>query len=445
MRNLTVILGMLTFLALIASLSATNKPLTYSFPSYNPNFPPPPGYPNPFSLSQDYPSNYDQGTVYPWQTIDFKQDPISYIETVLKYCLEGNTDVDFVVQNNTIRKWYHVPWLHDDSRKAGNGREYIHGLTRERATPIKELSNGQKVPLENWAIGFYNIPGGYTIGKIWANGTPSVQGNEFPEGTCTFKLLFTDATTDKVPFLTGTKEWTANIYPCDPVKCPSRTNRTVRLLQIDIAVKDKRSTKTGWVFGTYIYDGSNNGATVWDRMVPVGLSWGDDSDVSDMINTSGSFLNPKLTETFLNSTLILPANGGENGNKAFMKHFGLGGRLNGPVDNPISSCISCHGRAANLQNGQAASTGNFSSTIAAYSLKDFKTYFSTVPPGNGNLDQNRKAFVQTDYSLQLATGIRNFYQHRYVNSTAQPHELRAIKKQKTAPVPNLPLITRGGN
>ena len=47
---------------------------------------------------------------------------------VLAYCLEGNTGIDFKVQNNTVRHWYHAPWLH----YGANGREWHHGLTGER-------------------------------------------------------------------------------------------------------------------------------------------------------------------------------------------------------------------------------------------------------------------------------------------------------------------------
>ncbi len=430
--------------ACISLMGLKEKPNHFNFPSYNPNYPPPAGYANPFSLSQDYPDSFDANATYPWQTIDFHTNPMGYIKSVLKYDLEGNVDVDFVVQHNAVRKWYHAPWLHDDSRHAGNGREYIHGLTRERATPVGELDEKQDVPLENWAIGFYNEPGGYTIGQVWKNGSPAIGAAAFPEGTTAFKLLFTDATPDKVRFLQGSKEWTANIYLCDRSKCNERVNRTVRLLQVDIAVKDKRSLKTGWVFGTFVYDGFAPGATIWDRLVPVGLTWGDDTGVPDMINTAGSFVNPKLKETFLNPALVKSAANSDPGS-AYMHHFGLGGRLNGPVDNPSSSCNSCHGRAANLLNGQAASMGNFSTAITAYPLSDFEKYFTTIRSGNGQIIQGGKTFIQSDYSLQLTDGIRNYYQHQYVIANKNSPTNPATGKKEAKPAPNLKLVTRDGN
>ena len=59
------------------------------------------------------------------------------------------------------------------------------------------------------------------------------------------------------------------VQPEDPTKEPDPAVRVtnapnnVRLLQVDIAVKDKRSTATGWIWGTfmYIYD-KKSGKTV---------------------------------------------------------------------------------------------------------------------------------------------------------------------------------------
>ena len=97
---------------------------------------------------------------------DFKTDYAGYMNAVLQYCIEGNLDIDFKVQDNKVRKWYHAPWLHYGT----NGREYHRGLTRERNVPAKELLPTQDVDIENWAVGFYNAPGGYTIGKVWLSG-----------------------------------------------------------------------------------------------------------------------------------------------------------------------------------------------------------------------------------------------------------------------------------
>lgn len=160
------------------------------FPSYDPNFPPPLNAKKIFQLSQDYPKTFNVET-YPWQSIDFKTNPNDYIKSVLTYCLEGNIEVDFRGQFNKVRKWYHAPWMHDDGRLNGGGREYINGLTRERGTPEFEIHDKQDVRLENWAVGMYNSPGGFTIGNVWSspNAKPDPTKANFPEGTSFIQII----------------------------------------------------------------------------------------------------------------------------------------------------------------------------------------------------------------------------------------------------------------
>ena len=76
----------------------------------------------------------------------------------------------------------------------------------------------------------------------------------FPEGTVAFKLLFTMAAKDQVPYLDGAPEWIADTERSNDAN--QIRNNKVRLLQIDIAVKDNRSSEGGWVFGTFQFDNS---------------------------------------------------------------------------------------------------------------------------------------------------------------------------------------------
>ena len=120
------------------------------------------------------------------------------------------------------------------------------------------------------------------------------------QNTVTFKLLFTDAPVDKVPFLRDSVEWLANVYPDTRYNQP-RIDKTMRLLQVDIAVKDPRaSAESGWVFGTFIYDAGSPGNSAWKRLVPVGIAWGDDSEEMRRFNESGVFLNHYLDDTRVN-------------------------------------------------------------------------------------------------------------------------------------------------
>ncbi|ALN90947.1 hypothetical protein [Lysobacter gummosus] len=387
------------------------------FPSYDPHYPPPPGARDVFQLSQDYPTTFADDT-FPWMAIDFKAFPTEYLRSVLDYCLEGNVDVDFKVQNNRVRKWYHAPWLHDDGAQFGGGREWRRGLTRERMARPLDLHRKQTERAQNWAVGFYNDRGAVSLGKVWrtADGRPDPSKSTFADNSVACKLLFTDASTAQIPYLSRTKTWTANIYPDVNYNKP-RVDRTVRLLQLDVAVKDPRmADTTGWVFGTFIYDGGAPGPTVWDRMIPVGASWGDDLPVRTDANRDGVFVNTALTQARITSSLV-ERTGWNYGNRAYVMHHGLGGRLNGPIDSPVSSCISCHGRAGTYAGPTASKRGQpmvmavFSAAKpSVYPMAQFDEFFKPIPGGSHIETQTGDRYMTTDYSLQLSAGIRNYYQ-----------------------------------
>jgi hypothetical protein len=161
-----------------------------------------------FILSQDFPQTQPAPETHPWATIDFRTAPEAYLNAILAYCLEGNLEVDFVGQNNPIRKWYHAPWLH----YGNNGREFVKGLTRERSSRPFELSPLQTATYRNFAVGLYNAPGGWTIGKVWKDPVaPNTENVLFPEDTVTFKLLFTTAPESIGTYLVGAPEWVADI------------------------------------------------------------------------------------------------------------------------------------------------------------------------------------------------------------------------------------------
>jgi hypothetical protein len=283
----------LAIVAISAAIKYCCNNCQYKFPSYSEGHPPPTGT-DPtqiFALSQDYPQTLPT-EIRPWTAFNFISDPQGYAQSVLQYSLEGNIAVDFKGQNNPVRKWYHAPWLHAGE----NGREFRHGLTRERNSRVGELHPSQTSQVFTWAVGMLNPLGGYALGQVWpkCGGEPKPDMATSPEGTVACKLIFTTATTTEVPYIQGAFEWTANI---GAIGSP-RTDRTVRLLQIDIAVKDHRSP-IGWVFGTFVYDGANPAPSPWDRFALVGLSWGNDPTVTSMMNTAGAYLNPSLTESYI--------------------------------------------------------------------------------------------------------------------------------------------------
>lgn len=342
-----------------------------------------------FRLSQDYKDAQPEGS-YPWQAIDFKTQPEAYAKAVYAYALEGNIGVDWDVQNNSIRKWYHAPWMHYGVK----GREFIRGMTRERTTPRPkvgeegELGPLQKSCFQNWAVSFFNPAGGKVVGDVWADPElPDPGAALFPEGTVAAKLLFTAATVDEVPYLRDTFEWEANVndIPATDLDCREnarRKPRQMRLLQIDISVRDQRADdSTGWVFMTFTYDNEAAGISPWDRMVLVGLMWGNDPDLTKAKFDAGQ----RVKETWINPGLNTP------------QHLGFLGRLNGPVDNPASACLSCHGTAQIPVRSSMTPNVNMSDPL-------FMKWFSNVRAG----DSFDKRSIGTDYSLQISIGIQNY-------------------------------------
>lgn len=340
---------------------------------------PPAGWTGPvFHLRQDYPQTLPPTGSRPWTSISFKTKPNDYLKAVLGYALEGNKEVDFVVQNNATRGWYHAPWMH-----AGpSGREFIHGLTHERSSRPRELHPNQTSTFDNWAVSVYNPRGGYTLGRVWKDpDSPNPSAAKFPVGSVSIKLIFTEATVAQVPYLAGSVEWQADVNRASG----SGPRPTLRLLQVDVAVRDSRATSTtGWVFGTFVYDGNAPGATPWDRLVPIGLMWGNDPT---LVGTTQA-----LKETRINADLEIP------------QHLGFEKRVNGPIDNPRSSCLSCHSTAQIQPDLSKASRDAIPAANA--SLQTLRLYFRNVKSG---VPFDAGA-LSLDYSLQLQNGIANWAQ-----------------------------------
>jgi len=336
-----------------------------------------------FKLAQDYPSSAP-ADARPWLKIDPYAEPGPYLQAVLDYFYEGNlranVEDSFDPALNSVRGWYNAPW----QDRGLNGREFVHGLTRERTSAPGELAPQQTQQWNNYAVGFYNAPGGVTIGKVWAkHGSPNADLASMPEGTVAAKLLFTTAPVEQVPYLKASPEWQAYVYanPNDPTPQATspRAILKVRLLQIDIAVKDSRAKETGWIFGTFVYGGgpghalSSSATADWRYVFPVGVMWGNDPGYSGSGNLTQTWLNPQVK----------------------MPHVGYQGRLNGPVDNPVSSCMSCHSTAELPQGQMVPGKGD-----------DVARWFRNIPSGTP-FDAGRKPL---DYSLQLEVGLVNFLQ-----------------------------------
>ena len=324
---------------------------------------PPAGWSGPvFELSHDYPASHpgkcpEEVCGWLYRDVDFSSTswaPVweAYLGSILSYVREGQT-LDPSGWNTDVAgetRWYHVPWMAFDPKV---GREFIHGMTNERTAKTSDLLGmphslpnvpGNQDQFETWAFGVYNPWGGYAFGASWAaDGTPITTGDcssppydgcqaaglPFSEGTLVAKLLFTTATPDIVGYLEGSPTWQANRHTvtggCE------RAPQDVRLVQMDVAVVDERSP-TRWIYGTYGYNGTIDSTDPWDRMSPLGVQWGSDPAAFPGVS------DPKATT--ISQTALAPID--------IYEHFGCGGRLAGPVDNQLASCMSCHG------NGYAA-------------------------------------------------------------------------------------------
>lgn len=296
-----------------------------------------------FRLKADFPKIKPGEIPAFLKDINFMTQPLDYLLAVRDYAFEGNLP-DWDPYNNKVRSWYHIPWLHPttvgpNAYPPNGGTEGFRGLIKEApATPFQLGPDqaGKDGNYSIYAITLVNDQAGYTLGKMWADPnnpdprtTDARYGGGFPVGTVFAKLLFTDAPqgTDKIAYLENPLQWKAYITE-NFWKSDKRVVAPVNLLQMDIAVRDARAEgpgRTGWVFGTFVYNGQLNRPNKFMNLVPIGLTWGNDPE--NKVNTTNPFPttetkpNPDLKETVIFASKELPP-----------QHLGWNGRLNGPAD-----------------------------------------------------------------------------------------------------------------
>ncbi|KAL8797820.1 MAG: hypothetical protein Q9195_000172 [Heterodermia aff. obscurata] len=171
----------------------------------------------------------------------------------------------------------------------------------------------------------------------------------------------------------------------------------MKLIQVDFVVRDERAP-IGWVFGTFMYDSGSKAKSGWDRIIPVGLMWGNDPKLNQASHDAGdvpkeSWINPRAEQ-------IRKELGGLRPN------WGWNGRLNGPADNFISACASCHSTAEYpSKTGMTQPMPNFEAG-KWIPQDDSKTmrWFRNIPAGQP-FDAGS---VSGDYSLQLMIGMNNY-------------------------------------
>ena len=340
-----------------------------------------------------------------------------------------------MVQKNAKRKWYHMPWQH----YGPFGREGFHGLTKEAPIAPYQLASTQSDSnIVTWAVGFYNDLGGYTIGKVWKDHMhPDPNGVAFPQGTVVFKLLFVSVPPNKaaqqVPSLVNPMQWTAYITPC--FNCEERDSARVSLIQMDVMIRDNRAP-SGWIFGNFQYNGKTAHVDGWHNLVPLGVMWGNDPE------NNTNFANPHPKKTIINDSIkeciINP-----DTRELPPTHLGWNSRMNGPVDNPMSSCFSCHATAEYPQ------------------LSPISPLFQANPPAPGSPEWMRwfqnlhcaaafdTAAQSMDFSLQLAASLQNFEDWKttqggiYASAYQQQVRLRSMTPSAELVKPKVYSIRRG--
>lgn len=338
----------------------------------------------------------------PWEAVSFRKEPKRYLSVLLAYALEGQNRVHWRVGRNKARGWYHVPWL----GLGPNGREFIHGLTRAHDLAPGTLGAAQTACRQSWALAFYNPAGGAVLGRVWrrvgqGRGGPDLGALPFPVGTVAVKLVFTDATAREDARLTGAPEIAANIHVGDAGRCAravdaegkprARSPRTLRLIQFDIAVREDRATyKTGWVYASFAYDGTKSGRDPWAKLVPVGLMWGNDPQLSDAAFAKGA--EPRQSIVFDGHV------------------FGRAGRMNGVTDERTSACSSCHMAAQWPSVTPMTAPADWREAKCWFRNLDARYPFGFTPSAKEGCS-NPVALEKTralDFSLQLAIGLRNW-------------------------------------
>jgi len=378
-----------------------------------------------------------------------------YMAAILKYVREGQTDDlnnkdGWRIQVDGKTRWFNVPWMAYDPTA---GREYVHGTTNERTAPLSEFIGPVHSPhamleiagesdeckkkypwgFESWSVGYYNDYGGYAMGRaIPATGVPQMSeymgspmpaGLPFPEGTVVVKVLTSTVPPECVTYLNGAPAWQVDRhkYSTDQGYQCEREVQIDHVVQMDVAVADSRSP-IGWVYGTFTYDGNTPGTTFWDHMVPLGLQWGSDPWSFPAVPHSESLP--------LQQTVINPGMGS-------YQHLGCEKRLAGPVDNPSSSCTSCHASAYGVPHGALNEMGTnvppsfgFAGMCEQFS-QDNANYFQNQSAPQGFPGGLFPTAASLDTSLQMAVAFSQygeFHTNHEPVACSDPNQMRPAPK-----------------
>lgn len=292
-----------------------------------------------------------------------------------------------VPEGQRNQKWYPAPRMIFGSPGDFGVREPAYGMTLERTVVSNELG-GNTAPFKNYAVAYYDRRGARTYRNTWAASVPGrdiadLTKMAMPVDSLVFKLLYSAAKPTEFPVDILDGSLSVDILPNN-----STEKLKVRLLQVDIAVRDERAGVTGWYFATYVYDRSVALSSPWRKMVPLGLMWGNDP------------AGVPLVQTWINTAAPAYA----------LAHLGVGGRLNGPVDNRASACMACHNTAQSPSLARILPQGACNASPfkeAWFRNLSGSTAFGRFSNTGGNCVTTpvAPAPVAADYSLQMAATV----------------------------------------
>lgn len=365
-----------------------------------------------FKLRHDYPAKLPAAANFPWKKIT-NNGPITtananqYVLALKQYVAKDMRKFIFNYKSwdSQKEKWWQSIWL-------GTEREPIRGFYVGSGFPAGTLT-GQKLDLTTYVFTMYDERAAKTLGDIWGtdlkramNPVFSKKTTQYAEGSVIVKFAFvTSCGADWAP-MQNTAEW--KIYAPLNVsngsghsaksKCkntgssgnsstPVMTN--LYMMQFDIIVKDSvAAPKTGWVFSTLVYDKNAKGKDAWDKMIPLGATWGNNPDV---VNTDKSALTPpvvvnkKLSENWINPAAP----------RYSTSTLGWDGRLSGPNDGAVVTPAWAGGHYYPKGLASAGCLGCHSS--AQYPMTSFLLPSNTFPPSTAqpplSSDANAAALV----------------------------------------------------
>ncbi|WP_190808716.1 hypothetical protein [Flagellimonas sp. S3867] len=327
----------------------------------------PEGYTGPsFDLKHDYPVEAPPPADFPWKKVTndgliTQNNSLAYVNALKEYVSADMHKLifDYNNWNDKTMPWWQSIWL-------GTQREPIHGMYVGSEFNAGTLAE-QDINLTTFVYTLYDATSAVTLNRIWGAdlygaenpNLSDVDAAQYIEGSVIVKFAFVTASGEEWSPMESAATWTVytDVDPATGQPTGGEPKMMdLYLMQFDIIVKDSQAApQTGWVFSTLVYDKNAPGNDAWDKMVPLGATWGDNPDV---INLNQSALippvtvNPSLSQNWINM----------NTPDYARSTLGWDGRLSGPNDGAVVApaittskvkydalatvgCLGCHSSA----------------------------------------------------------------------------------------------------